>query len=93
MVFTNGWGGSTQNERKIRRRRQWSSPWTIIEEDRLVLQSGNLLDGGAWAATFAINISHVIAYREGALRMSPEDGGLDSIEIANRSGTRDVSHI
>lgn len=96
MVFANSRGRSIQSEREfVCCRRQRSSTRTIIEEDRLLLPSGNLLNGGAWAAGFAINICHVIADREGVLRfrMSPEDGGFDSDGIVDRSRTRDVSHV
>ena len=94
MVFANGWGGSTQSERKTRRRRrQWGSPRTIIEEDRLLLPGGDLLDRGAWAAAFAINIRHIITNREGVFRTSPEDGGFDTaVDVGDRGRTGDVSH-
>jgi len=96
MVFANSGGRSTQSEREIMScRRQWSSTWTIIEEDRLLLPCGNFLNGGAWATGFAINICHVIADGEGVLRfrMSPGDGGFDSVDdIVDGSRARDVSH-
>ena len=78
----------------MRCRRQRSSARTIIEEDRLLLPCGNFLNGGAWAAGFAINICHVIADRERVLRfrMSPEGGGFDSDDIVDGSRTRDVGH-
>jgi hypothetical protein len=93
MVFTKGWGGSTQSERKIRRRgRQWSSPWTIIEEDRLLLPGGDLLNRGAWTAALAINIRHIITDREVVFRMRPEDSRFDTVlDIVDRSGTGDDS--
>ena len=94
MVFTNGWGWGTQSERKIRRRRnQRCGPWTIIEEDRLLLPSGDLLNRGAGTAAFAINVCHVITDREGVFRMSPEDGGFGTVvDIVDRGGTGDVRH-
>jgi len=94
MVFTNGWGGSTQSERKIRRRRnQWCGPRTLIEEDRLLLPGGDLLNRGAGAAAFAINICHVITDREGVCRMSPEDGEFGTVvDIVDRGRTGDVRH-
>ena len=93
MVFTNGWGGSTQSERKVRRRRkQRCSSWTIIEEDGLLLPGGDLLDRGAWAAAFAINICHVITDREDVFRTSPKDGGFDAADIVDGGRTRNVNH-
>jgi hypothetical protein len=91
MVFAKGWGGSTQSERKIRRRgRQWSSPWTIIEEDRLLLPGGDLLNRGAWTGAFTINIHHIITDQEVVFQMSPEDSGFGTVlDIIDRSRTGD----
>jgi hypothetical protein len=93
-VFANGRGGSTQGERKIMRRgRQRSGPWPVIEEDRLMMLGGGLLDRGTWAAALAINICHVITDREGVFRMNPVDGGFDSDDIVDGSGAGDVNRI
>src|SRR5882757_6940774 len=80
MVFANGWGGGAQVKGELMHRRgQWSSPWTTIEKDGLLLPGGNLLDGGVWAAVITVNIRRVIADREDAFRMGPEGGGFDPI--------------
>ena len=92
-VFANGGGGGIQSEGEIMRRGgQWGGPWPVVEEDRL-LTGGDLLDRGAWAAAFAINIRHVITNREGVFRMSPVDGGFDPVDIVHGSGTGDINHI
>ena len=95
VVFANGWGRSVQSERETMcRRGQWSSPWTIIEGDRVLLPGGDLLERGVWAAALAINIRHVVTNREGVSRTNPEDGRFDSgVGVADRSGTGDVDHI
>jgi hypothetical protein len=75
------------------RRRQWSGSRTIIEEDRLLLTGGALLDRCTWAAALAINIRHVVTDRESAPGMSPEDGEFGLVaDIVDRSGTGDVYH-
>jgi len=94
MVFANGWGGGTQSEWKIMRcGRQWCSPRPVVEEDRLLLASEDLLDRGAWAAALAINIRHVITDRESVSRMNPVDGRFDSVDVVDGSGTRDVGRV
>jgi len=93
-MFASGWGGSTQSEREIMcRGRKWSGPWTTIEEDRLLLPGGTLLDRCTWAAALAINIRHVVADREGISGMSPEDSGFGLVaDVIDGSGTGDVYH-
>lgn len=59
----------------------------------MLLAGGDLLDRGAWAAAFAINIRHVVTNRESVFRMNPVDGGFDSVSVIDGSGTGDVGHI
>ena len=94
-MFANGGGRSAHIEREIaRRRRQWSSPRTTVEQGRVLVPGGDLLNRSTWAATLAINVRHVITNREGVFRMNPEDSRFDSVvDIVNWSGAGDVGHI